>query len=246
MTVVENSPRSRSMMVSLPPTDADVFAIVAAHNEADRIATTVGALTTAFPGVRVWVADDGSSDGTKEIAEQSGAIVVRSERVIGKGGAMTLAARTVLGSPGVGKSCLAVLCDGDLGESASRLGPLGDAVRSGKADLAVAAFSKRVGGGLGVAVGFARWAIKRRCGLALDAPISGQRAMRASVLAETLPFAGGYGMEMGMTIDASRAGVRVGEIDLDLSHRATGRTPGGFLHRGRQLLDFVRVYRARR
>jgi hypothetical protein len=38
----------------------------------------------------------------------------------------------------------------------------------------------------------------------------------------------------------------VREMDLDLSHRVTGRTLGGFVHRGRQLLDFVRVYVARR
>ena len=36
------------------------------------------------------------------------------------------------------------------------------------------------------------------------------------------------------------------EVDLDLTHRATGRTPAGFAHRARQLLDFVRVYLARR
>ena len=42
-----------------------------------------------------------------------------------------------------------------------------------------------------------------------------------------------------MTVDAVRAGYRVGEYELDLSHRATGRTFAGFLHRGRQLLDFV-------
>jgi hypothetical protein len=49
-----------------------------------------------------------------------------------------------------------------------------------------------------------------------------------------------------MTIDAARAGQRVVEVELDLHHRATGRTLGGFLHRGRQLIDFVRAYRARR
>ena len=61
-----------------------------------------------------------------------------------------------------------------------------------------------------------------------------------------LPFAHGFGMEIGMTIDAVRAGHRVSEIELDLSHRATGRTPAGFAHRARQLVDFVRVYLARR
>jgi hypothetical protein len=35
-------------------------------------------------------------------------------------------------------------------------------------------------------------------------------------------------------------------VELDLAHRATGRTPAGFLHRGRQLADFARVYVQRR
>jgi hypothetical protein len=238
----------------------------------------------------VWVADDGSSDGTAAIAEAAGARVVRSERVIGKGAAMTLAARQVLrliAAPVLGQSAapapeqsaapaperiasaasqidlaapsrsktdpyegrgapIVVLCDGDLGETAARLGPLADAVLGGAADMAVAVFSKRVGGGLGIAVRFAGWAIHRSCGAVLRAPISGQRALRASVLTQVLPFAHGYGMEVGMTIDAVRAGAHVGEVELDLSHRATGRTVGGFLHRGRQLVDFVRVYLARR
>ena len=76
--------------------------------------------------------------------------------------------------------------------------------------------------------------------------ISGQRAMGAEALRATLPFARGYGMEIGITVDAVRAGYRVGEHELDLSHRATGRTIGGFVHRGRQLLDFGRVYLSRR
>ncbi|HTA97758.1 MAG TPA: glycosyltransferase family 2 protein [Solirubrobacteraceae bacterium] len=221
---------------------SDVFVIVAAYNEADRIAATLVSLAEAFPGASLWVADDGSSDGTGAVAEAAGATVVRSERVIGKGGAVTLAAQEALAS----KGSVALLCDGDLGESAAQLGPLVDAVQKDEVDLAVAAFSKRVGGGFGLAIGFAHWAIRRRCGLELRAPISGQRAMTAKTLAQVLPFAHGFGMEIGMTIDAVRAGARVGEIDLDLSHRASGKTVAGFLHRGRQLIDFVRVYISRR
>jgi hypothetical protein len=96
-----------------------------------------------------------------------------------------------------------------------------------------------------LAVTFARWAIRRRCGLRTRAPLSGQRALRARVLADVLPFADGFGMEVGMTIDAVRAGYRVLEVELDLTHRATGRTPAGFLHRARQLRDVMRAYRAR-
>jgi len=49
-----------------------------------------------------------------------------------------------------------------------------------------------------------------------------------------------------MTIDVARAGLRVREYPLALTHRATGRSLRGFLHRGRQLADFAAVYRARR
>src|ERR1700722_9356208 len=117
----DNPRHGQSIMTS------DVFVIVAAYNEADRIGATLAALAEAFPGASLWVADDGSLDGTGAVAEAAGATVVRSERraprhrgVVGKGGAMTLAASEALKSEG----SVALLCDGDLGESAARLGPL--------------------------------------------------------------------------------------------------------------------------
>jgi hypothetical protein len=70
--------------------------------------------------------------------------------------------------------------------------------------------------------------------------------MRTEVLREVLPFSGGWGMEMGMTVDAVRAGYRLGEYELELEHRASGRSLAGFRHRGAQLRDFIRAYLARR
>jgi glycosyltransferase involved in cell wall biosynthesis len=227
----------------------DILIVVAALDEADRISSTLAALALAFPGARVWVADDGSTDVTADLARAAGATVVRSERVIGKGQAMTAGVRAALARAGEEgeEEEIVVLCDGDLGESARTLGALVEALRrEDGADLAVAAFATRAGGGFGLALGFARWAVRRRCGLSTRAPISGQRALRAGAARDVLPFAPGFGMEIGMTIDAVRAGHRVVEVDLDLAHRATGRTPAGFLHRARQLIDFVRVYGARR
>jgi hypothetical protein len=61
-----------------------------------------------------------------------------------------------------------------------------------------------------------------------------------------LPFAAGFGMETGMTIDALRKGLTVEEIPLDLEHRATGKSVRGFLHRGRQTRDILRAYASRR
>jgi glycosyltransferase involved in cell wall biosynthesis len=138
-----------------------------------------------------------------------------------------------------------LLCDADLEQSARELGALVDAVAAGGADVAVGVFATRAGGGLGLALGFARWAIRRRCGLHTRAPISGQRALSAGALGDVLPFAHGYGMEVGMTIDAVRAGHRVIELELDLAHRASGRTAAGFAHRARQLADVARAYCAR-
>jgi glycosyltransferase involved in cell wall biosynthesis len=221
-----------------------IAVIVAARNEADRIGGTLAALREALPGAALWVADDASGDGTAEAAMAAGAQVVSRGRPHGKGGNVTAAAEAVLSAAPAPD--LILLCDGDLGASAARLAPLLEAVEAGECDLAVAAFSRRVGGGFGVALGFARWAILRRCGLETSAPISGQRALRVAVLRAVLPFARGYGMEAGMTIDAVRAGYRLREYELDLSHRATGRSPAGFAHRARQLADFARVYLSRR
>jgi len=220
--------------------EGELAVLVAARNEADRIGATVSALRGAFPGARVWVADDASEDGTAEAAMAAGAEVVSRGRPHGKGANVSAAAEAALSVPDPPR--LVLLCDGDLGASAARLAPLVEAVRRGECDLAVAAFSRRVGGGFGLALGFARWAIRRRCGYEAGAPISGQRAMRAEVLRAVLPFAPSYGMEIGMTVDAVRAGYELEEYELDLEHRATGKSFAGFLHRARQLRDFTRVY----
>jgi len=238
--------------------------IVAAHDEAARIGATLAALERAFPGARLWVADDGSRDGTAAIARAAGALVVGSGRVVGKGGAMTAAARaalersraerrpevarapTVADQRAAAPGAIYVLCDGDLADSAGELAPLADAVRGGEADVAVAVFARRVGGGIGLALAFARWAIRSGCGVQTRAPISGQRALAEHALEHVLPFAHGYGMELGMTIDAVRAGDRLIEIELDLAHRASGRSLAGFAHRARQLIDFARAYARRR
>ena len=223
--------------------DASAIAVViAARDEADRIGETVRAVGEAFPGAAVVVADDGSRDATAQVARDAGADVVRLARSAGKGGAATLAAEHAL----AGGPEIVLLCDADLAGSAARLRPLVDAVQAGDADLAVAVFARRVGGGFGIAVGFAHWAIRTLTGLDLQAPISGQRALRAELLDLVTPFAPGFGMEIGMTVDAARAGFRVVEVEVDLEHRATGRTWRGFTHRFRQLRAFVAVWAARR
>jgi glycosyltransferase involved in cell wall biosynthesis len=217
---------------------ADLAVIVIARNEQERLAATLAALRGAFPDADMVVVDDASTDATPHIALQEGARVVRAPVRLGKGGAATLAARDVLQR----NPQRVVLADGDLGESAAQLATLGEA----GADMAVAVFSRRVGGGFGIALTAARRAIEKTTGRRLDAPLSGQRVLTAETLAAVLPFADGFGMETGMAIDALRAGFEIQEIELDLEHRATGRTAAGFLHRAKQLRDIARAYASRR
>lgn len=221
--------------------------LIAARDEADRLGATLDALARAFPRAQVVVADDGSRDTTASVARRHGAQVVRpSGAPLGKGGAASAAAAAVLGRTTGPEPPPVLLCDADLGASAAQLRVLVEAVARGEADLAVAAFARRTGGGFGLAVGAARAAIERACGLRTAAPLSGQRAMRGEVLACVAPFAPRFGMEVGMTIDAVRAGFRVAEVELDLEHRATGRTPRGFAHRARQLRDVLLAAWSRR
>jgi glycosyl transferase family 2 len=198
--------------------------LVAARDEAGRIGGTVSALRTAFPEAEVVVADDGSHDSTAEEAEREGATVVRLPR-LGKGQALTLAEREA-------DAGRILLCDADLGGD---LAPL----LEGDADLAIAAFARREGGGLGIAKRTARALVRALGGVKTREPLSGQRALSPDAREACFPLAPGFGCEVRMTIDAARAGLSVEERELDLRHRATGRDARGFLHRGQQLLDAV-------
>jgi hypothetical protein len=198
--------------------------LIAARDEEAQIGTTVEALRRAFPDAEVVVADDGSRDSTAASASDAGAHVVCLPR-LGKGQAMTLGEREA--PPG-----RLLLCDADLGGD---LGPLLD----DGADLTIAAFAERQGGGFGIAKRAARALIRARSGFSAREPLSGQRALSPAVREVCFPLAPGFGSEVRMTVDAVREGLEVRERELPLRHRPTGRDLRGFLHRGRQLLDAV-------
>jgi hypothetical protein len=196
--------------------------LVAARDEAHRIAKTIAALRRDFPKSGIIVVDGDSADATVERAEEAGAVVIRFGRR-GKGEALSAGERAA--SPGS-----LLLCDADLNGSLALL------ARS-DADLVVAAFTRRSGGGFGVAKRVARELIRLRTGFIAREPLSGQRLLSARARAAAFPLAPGFGCELRMTIDVVRAGLAVEEVDVDLEHRETGRDLAGFAHRGRQLLD---------
>jgi hypothetical protein len=201
---------------------AGLTILVAARDEEERIGTTVAQLRRLFPDAQVLVADDGSRDGTAHVAASAGARVLRFPHR-GKGQALTLAEREAPPGP-------LLLCDADL------RGDLRPLLES-EADLAVASFARRQGGGFGLAKQTARRLIGLACGFEAREPLSGQRALSQRARTAAFPLAPGFGCEVRGTIDVVRAGLDVREVELELDHRATGRDLGGFVHRAHQLHD---------
>lgn len=211
----------------------EVVAVVAARDEADRIAATIAALR-AFCD-RVIVADDGSLDGTGAVAATAGAAVIRRSRSAGKGAAMEA------GLAVAGDARIYVLADADLGASASSVVGLLAPVRAGDADIAVGVLPAGVGGGFGLVRRLSAGLIRLAGGPSMAAPMSGQRACTAAALAAVRPLAAGFGVETAMGIDAARAGLRVLEVPIAATHRGRGRSVVGFAHRARQGLHLLRA-----
>jgi glycosyltransferase involved in cell wall biosynthesis len=215
------------------------IALIPAHDEAGRIAATVKAAVGISGVDSVLVIDDGSSDGTADIAETAGARVLRLPANVGKGAALDAGYAVVRD-----EADILLLLDGDLGATAAQAASLLDAVAAGEADMTIATFPRPAGkAGFGLVKGVARWGIRTLGSRAFspDAPLSGQRALGREALAVTTPFAFGYGVEVALTVRALRAGLRVVEVPTSMAHAATGRDAAGFAHRGRQFAHVLRA-----
>ena len=206
-----------------------------AWQEAQRIGPTVAALRRLEVVREVVVVDDGSRDGTAERAHEAGARVVVLPRRTGKAAALQEGVRAAR------EPCL-LLCDADLGESASALGRLCAAVAGGQADLAIGVVPYGGGAGLGLVRRLASAGVRRLGGCSLRAPLSGQRALVARMAGPLLDGPPcGFGVEVRMDVRALRMGLRVVEVEVPVRHRPTGWDLSGVRHRGRQLVDVART-----
>ena len=211
------------------------IALVAARDRADTVGATVAALQRLDEVDAVLVVDDGSGDDTAEAAREAGARVLRLPVNRGKGGAVTA------GVEATPEADVYLLIDADVGDSAAGAGVLLEPVLAGEADLTIGVLPAAGGrGGFGLVRDLARAGIVRACGFRPEAPLSGQRAVRAPLL-RSLELAPRFGLETAFTIDAVRAGARVLEVPVVMGHRHTGRSLAGFAHRAGQGRDIVRA-----
>jgi len=227
----------------------DVAVVIAARNEADRIAATVAG-AAGLPGVGlVVVVDDGSRDATAAVAQRAGAAVMRHQRNRGKGTAMETGAeavRLVDQREHRDRPRHLLFLDADLGDTAGQAGPLIGPVTAGTTDMTIAVFAATVKlGGHGLVVGLSGAGIRRATGWQPRQPLNGQRCLTRAAFEAARPLAHGWGVETALTIDLLRQGLRITEVEVELGHRATGTGLRAQLHRAHQLTDVARALAAR-
>lgn len=215
---------------SLPGFDPKrVAVLIPAYNEEKYLPSTIWGLKSAgFE--KIYVADDASADGTAQVALTSGAVLLSSERNLGKGGILNFAL------PKVDEEVICLI-DADLGESSREAVKLANAVFRG-ADLAVARFRSK--GGFGLVRRAATFLLFCFTGKLFKAPLSGQRAAKRDVWAKLMPFAPGFSVEVAMLKRACRLGLKVAEVPVEMTDRSYGRGIKGITHRFKQLLAVIR------
>ncbi|MFD2371869.1 glycosyltransferase family 2 protein [Brevibacillus sp. GCM10020057] len=212
-----------------------VSAVIPAYNEAEAIGATLRAIRERFFCHELIVVDDGSDDGTGELAKKWADLVISLPVNRGKGAALQTGWRQASGE-------VVLLLDGDLRESAAEAAHLLTPVIEGVCDMAVAVLPPpKTKAGLSLAKGLARHGIRWLTGFEAAAPLSGQRAVRREILQRTGKLDKGFGVEVGLTVDALRAGYRVMEVPVRFTHRETGNDLSGYCHRGK---EFVAIGRA--
>lgn len=228
-----------------------VAVVIPAKDEAERIAATVAAARGIEGADLVVVVDDGSTDGTGQVAREAGALVVRHPRNRGKAAAMeTGAAAVELHEQAAGGEAPRALLfvDADLGGSAANTGPLAAPVLAGEADMTIAVLPAQAspGGGRGLVVNLARNGIVEATGWTPTQPLSGMRCLTREAFEAARPLAAGWGVETALTIDLLTRGYRVLEVPCELHHRVTGTDLRAQLHRAAQYRDVARALLTRR
>ena len=196
----------------------------------------------------VVVVDDGSSDGTGDIARDAGAVVTQHRRNRGKAAAMESGAEAVRVLDQLAHAPRALLfLDADLEDTAAAAGPLVQPIVDDEADMTIAILPPqyRPGGGRGRVVRLSSGGIVRATGFTPTQPLSGQRCLTRAAFDAALPLARGFGVETGLTIDLLRAGFRVREVEVPFHHRVTGTDWRAKVHRGRQFADVARALASR-
>jgi glycosyltransferase involved in cell wall biosynthesis len=192
----------------------------------DEAAALPWVLARIPAGFRAIVVDNGSTDGSPEIAAGLGAVVVREPRR-GFGAAVhtgLVTADRLAAATGTDDDLVCVL-DADGSFDPRHLHRVVDPVRAGTADLMLGRRRPTERGAwppharLGNA--FVAWRLGRTAGVRVH-DLGPMRAARRSALLSLGLRDRRFGYPLEMVVRAARAGWRIGEVDVDYGPRADG------------------------
>lgn len=191
-----------------------VSVIVPAKNEKASIANVVTQIAGAVPNAEILVVDDGSDDGTGELASGAGARVIRHPYSKGNGAAVKTGARNASGR-------ILVFMDADGQHDALDIRRLLEQIRDGY-DLSVGARKKgsQASAWRGAANRFYNSLASYMTGQKIQDLTSGFRAARADRFREFLTLLpNGFSYPTTSTMAFFRAGYSVGYVPIDVKKR---------------------------
>jgi dolichol-phosphate mannosyltransferase len=218
----------------MPPANPQIWIIVPTYNERDNVGPITEAILEVVPDARVLIVDDGSPDGTGELADEMASknpaiSVLHREAKQGLGRAYVAAFQDLIDRG----ADIAVQIDADFSHPVRFLPSLLEPLRSGTADVVLG--SRYVKGGH-----IPRWNILRRlvsrggsvfAAIVLLMPYrdltGGFKAWRVGVLRDLdcdKLHAGGYAFQIETTFRARLAGARIVEVPITFEERRVGQS----------------------
>lgn len=213
-----------------------IITLIPAFNEKENISATINSLKSTGIDQQIVVIDDGSTDDTYSIAVNTGVTVLRNAKNLGKGDSINFALRKYKHN-----FDYVVFVDADIGDSAGEAGKLLEPVLSGEADMTIGKLPpSKKSGGFGLVRWLAEKSVLAKSGKNISASLSGQRAIKMSSL-DGIKIGRGFGLEVALTIDFLNAGHTIKEVEVDMKHTGTGKSIGGFTHRGKQFYQIIKT-----
>jgi dolichol-phosphate mannosyltransferase len=226
------APNLPDAAVAADPLGTGAWVVLPTYNEADNLGPISAAILDHLPGAILLVVDDGSPDGTGQLADNlaSADARIRVHHRLTKEGL----GRAYLAGFGValtGGAAIVIQMDADFSHDPATLPALIAPILADRADLVIG--SRYAPGGGVMDWGMARRVISRGgslfarivLGLGPHDLTGGFKVWRAATLG-SIPFdgvhAGGYVFQIEMTYRASRMGARIREVPIIFRDRRVG------------------------
>ena len=222
--------------------DRAVAVVIPAYQAAAAIAAVVSRTSRAVPGATVYVVDDGSTDGTRDVGREMGATVLVHPRNRGKGAALTTGIAAALDA---GAGVIVTLsADGQHppeeipGLAAPVLGDEADLALGCRARTSTMPWGRRCTNWLSAVLA------SRIGGVAVPDAQTGFRALSRRVAQAVRPGEQGYDFETAFLLAALAQGLRVRSVPVSTVYEGRSSYFRPWVDTWRQARVFTRYSRA--